>query len=478
MMRYSKAILFMSSLLLLSCSKEIETNSPNVENASIQVEVSNNTLSFTSLSEFNDVLKNIEENEENQISAISATTKASISFKSLYEAKYDEFMSTLSPEDIEMLNAEGLYYEPEDDYIAYPALTKLLNKDHEVIAGDFIYKYVNNGLLVIPINTPESIISEINTTQYDSLQDGETINIGNGISFSRINYSSGTTTIIEENEPETKASATNGSFTLANNVVVPASKINRVKYCDGGGDASDFNKMVANLFGVSVTAYNEYDNKHRMALRVFSQDYLICKTTGMTVRMQQKILGIWFNKKAEEFRYGWLGPLCEYTYTGKISFGTTSAIAMKTPKSSYTKPIVLFSVNLADLKTLSVTNQDIEKMLYNGLQKNSSTINKVLNNKSYSDSPKGLFALDNTKSNIVYYLFPQRVEQVDKNSGRDAVYWDFDINLGISATFNMSTGALAVAPAIPSVRSIAIKRIFAYAAVKYDGEWRMCIIHC
>ena len=425
-------------------------------------------LSFNSQSEFQEAIRKAEEGNLYSPS----TRSGSAGFLSLYDALVEEKLSGLSDADKAEIAQEGLVYEPEDDIICSPVFMSFLNHKREIAVEGKIYRYVSNGVIIYNDSCQSDFIDSLDTDQYDSLTNGEEISMAEGIVFHRIEYAE---TVISAPTRVSPLSPTDG-FYLENGTFIPSKNIHNTLYEEKGGDTGKFRKWVTSLTGMSVLSINDFDSKHRMTLRVYSQNFVIYEGTGMAIRFQQKVAGMWFRKKCEEMRYGCVGPLVKYTYESPLQL-LDEAIIKPAPKSLYTKPVVFFKVALPVLKNLSVSNQDIQRLLFNALSNNQVAISRFLNNNPDLDkNPRGVFSSENP--NIAYYLFPRVNEQVVYDDRRECVEWDNNWVFGATLTFNLSTGGISASPFLPSVKSIDILRVFTYGAVKYNNERRMCVVFC
>lgn len=225
-------------------------------------------------------------------------------------------MSSLSPQELLEIEQEGLYYEPEDEIIPDPVFAKIVNSNREVKVDDKIYRYVSSGVLIYGDNADMGIINDFDLSKFEYLQDKDEVNIGNDVRFVRLRYGINTTNSTDTKAPILEPGLYDDELILKGGIRIPSVDIRKIEYGKGAGDANGFQKTIASIFGTSVTAENLFDEKHRMKLRTFSQDYLVYTSVGMTVRMQQKKLGIWWRTKAQEFKYGWTGVECYYTYKG------------------------------------------------------------------------------------------------------------------------------------------------------------------
>lgn len=264
--------------------------------------------------------------------------------------------------------------------------------------------------------------------------------------------------------------------------------IKRVIYKNGGGEGSWLTKGISGLFGTNVTVTNKYDSRHRMKLRMFDQDYLIYKAMGMTVRMQKRTLGIWWRKKAQEFRYGWSAIECEYEFKKpafpeppKLPNGMyryqKHPVAMSKNFPFSETDIVLFNLPINDYE---VTTGDINKVLLSGLKSLSKTINEWFKNSENArlvNNPRGLY-ISTKEDKVIKVVFPQG-EEVDYRSGREVIKWDerwfsgiFKIGFKYNPDGGLKFDDLKLSPS----NGMKIIRARIYGAVKYDNEWRACII--
>lgn len=462
---FSVMVLFALSCVLVSCHKDSETSAlKQAEDCSLTDEM----LEFSSQIELEDAIRNTE-----KASITTPITRSrSKNFTSLYDALVEEKLSHLDKEAIEEITREGLIYEPEDDFLGSTAFSLFLNQKREIKVEGKIYRYVPNGVFIYSNSQLSTLVDQVDISPFDSMANGDEIVLEEGIIFHRIEYAK---TVVSA---ETRASSLSpvGGFTLDNGAYIPADRIHATLYEEEGGDAGKFRRWVASLgSNVSVLSINEFDSKHRMTLRVYSQDFVIYKGTGMAVRFQQKVLGVWFRKKTDEIRYGSVGPLCKYTYKDPRAL-LSDIIIKPAPKSYYSKPVVFFEVTVPYLKNLSISNQDIQKLLGDALKNNQTTISRFLNNNpSLDKNPRGVFATENPR--VEYFLFPRVTEQVEYNDRRESMEWDVNWLFGATLSYNLG-GSFSVSPYIPDTKSIEILRIFTYGAVKYNGIWRMCIVYC
>ena len=429
------------------------------------------TLSFNSTTELADYAKLI--SEQSGIASTKATYHEN-GFVSLWDSKRAEVLSSLTDEELSFAESNGLYYEPEDDIIPDPVFAKILNPQREVKVNGLVYRYVSNGVIVYDQHSDMDIIDSFSPKEYDQLQEKEEIEIGNGIRFIRLLYQVpiDCDTLLTK-APVLEPGLYSDRLVLQDGVSIPISDVRAISY-SSEGDANWLQRNISSIFGTSVVATNYFDSNHRMKLRTFSQDFVVYTTVGMTVRMQQKSLGIWWRKKAQEFRYGWTSVECYYTYKGPsfpsgVDFQKKSVLAHEFT-NYYEKPLILFSVPIIDY---SVTNKNVSSLFKSLLQKNQTRINAWLNNNpDYSNNPYSFFSADKALS---YSMIYPQYEDRATDDGREQVNWDLRPHFSIG----LKIGGGEVTPFFrpeADPEKIEIRRGDIYAAVKYDNKWKACVI--
>ena len=450
--------------MLVSCAKEVSNDLSN------QTGECQDMMAFGTADELNAYAEAIN-GQQSSVSTKSMPTKFS-GFISLWDKQVSDFYSTLSEQDLAEAQSEGLVYEPEDEIIPDPVFAKIVNDKREVAVGGEIYRYTKNGVLIYTPTLDRTIADDFNDDEYLSLADRQEVMVCPGMRFMRIVYNTPDVyDVVDTKAPVVEPGVSSDELILKDGVRISGDKLRYVRYEKGGGDASGFQKTISGIFGTSVVATNYFNSKHRMKLRTFSQDFVVYTSVGMTVRMQHKRAGVWWRRKAEEFRYGWTGVECHYSYNGAAF---PSGITLKNidvinqPTSYYEKPLLLFTVPLIQYK---VTDKNMGKLLKNLLESNKAKINEWLNNNpSYSNNPRSVFAADDSFNYSMIY--PQR-EETSTEDGREKVTWDFRVHFQVGA--NIGSSIRPTFSPVKDPEKIEIRRGEIYAAVKY-GEWRACVI--
>ncbi len=439
-------------------------------------------------------------------------------FVSLRQHLIDQGLREFTDEELAEIIADSLTYEPEDSLIVDPYMMAMLDADREVQIGDKIYRYIDEGLLIYdaPFPVIDPIGDPFNRDSLNDFSPGDLVLPDDGLNLAvgemtLVQDTNGNTAELygvdyggeddgepDDNEymdhdfvggegggsaPGNDGVVVNSGLMLANGgPYVPSDKIKYGFY--SADDGFGLGKLLVN----NVSIYNKFDSRHRMKLRLYSVNYLIYSATGMTVRMQKRTLGIWWRKKAQEFRYGWSAMELRYEFDKKIF--TEHPATATTPK--YVEIPAALITEFHCLKTDGVLFY-VPENKYNTednratvvLQNSFSEISDVVEswknygpNQAYLDYPKGVFTVtdDNETLRVMY---PQEEEEVAYNEGREVVNWDcqwfsgglqFILNANSDGTFSLKPSSFT-----PNMGSELLRGVV-YAAVKFDDEWRACEI--
>jgi hypothetical protein len=482
--------------------------------------VKSGVLHFNSVDDLSSTISQMKERQAFDIKHLPATRAAAQAlngeFVSLRQHLLDQGLREFTDVELAEIAADSLEYEPEDSLIVDPYMTAILNGEREVQVGDKICRFVEDGMMMYDAN--EKVLFDPNLVEQklavESMSHGQVVEIadtkGVKAQFVKVDYikedlilqdrviidggnsgGGGFSSVGSGNSGNNSSVTYNydGSITLTNGMKIPKDRIRRATYTKGGGNGSWLAQGLSGWFGLNVTITNNYNKRHRMKLRMYEQDYIIYRAVGMTVRMQKRTLGIWWRKKAQEFRYGWSAIECEYKFPSptfidppkmpnglpqynKYPTGMTKKFPFANSK------IVLFHIPLANY---DVTTGDVNGAMAAGMKKLASSINSWFNdsqNKGLLNNPRGLFTTRDGDRKI-RVIFPQS-EEVDYHTGREVVRWDkqwFSGNFMIGFKSNMSGGGFHYKnSSFSPAKDVSIIRGRIYGAVKYDNQWRACVI--
>ena len=435
-------------------------------------------LKFNSPNEIENLIKQMEETDGNQ-----KITKASSDFLSLNGYLKKITLDSLSPDELAIVEKEGLVFEPEDEIIADPYFCELLNPKREIEVDGQIYKYVKDGIFRCDTADAELLneIDEGNLQVPNGIYE-EFTTIKGSLEFVSRDFSTTSETV----QTKAQSGSSRGDLKLSNGTIINHSDIRDMEYKAGRGDAGKVQHWISKQFGENTIVEVNYDKRHRMKLRMYEQDYDIYNSVGMTVRMQKRKLRIWWRTKAEEFRFGWtnielshkfrLNPVpqvpAKNKYTGKEILRTAEYIKTKFPFAD--TETVLFTIPIANYK--SITTGDVNKLFNSAMNLVTSHLKQEFKNMS-----QGAYSTEGLPGEFaVYTLLPQH-EKVERNTGREVVRFDlkwfsgkFQIGVGINSTTGAaSTNNITMQP----TKSNGIHRAEIYAAVKYDGKWKAARIY-
>lgn len=502
-----KKFLKLASLLVLAVSScTVVEERSSVEDSQIDAEsgltavVEDGILSFNSEYDFSQTLEAIKVNEVSQLNVMPLTRSGDPSFTSLRESLVEQGLEDFTDEELAEIQARGLIYEPEDELIKDPNLIVVLNQDRQVRIGEKVYTFVDVGVIVTDPDEPidHEAVSQIG----GSLEHGEAAPVGNkGGYVVAIDYNQPTLIngggndspmdFVTDGPTDGSAGGSTGggsgsggvstrpsSLKLDDGIVIAESKIRRIEYVKDGGDGSWLTKFVNNLAGTSVLAHNYYDDGHRMVLRMFSQDYIIYRSVGMSLRMQERFLGIWWRKKADEFRYGWTNIECEYTYDAPNPFAplTKSPDVINKNLSNCGKTAFYY----VPFDSYDKESGYIEDVVSSGLevQRPVKDSYEDYRGTGFGNNKNSVYTVKFDKDKAyVYVVYPQG-EEVAYNTGKEKVRWGYEAFYGnYTAGILGSGGSWSLKDiSIKSTSTQEIKRGRIYGAVKYDGEWRACVI--
>lgn len=392
-------------------------------------------------------------------------------FLSLKEYLTELAIGNLDKDFIESSKKEGLDYEPEDSIIVDPNLLEILNKDREVRIDGYIYRFVQEGLFKYKdsYQFSPSWIDMINASE---LENKTEVCISPNVYFTRIVYAE------EQSTPELKSSNfSTRRIALADGTIIYSDKINSAQFEQGNGDASGFQMFVSGLFGTNVVVENYYDSNNRMKVRLYDQDYIIYRSVGMTVRMQHKSLGIWWRKTAQEFRYGWTALECSFTYSTSPFTGDDLPKALIKTVVGNNNDIVFFHTT-----NLYTTNGDIEEVYEDCMDDVSNLVYSFEHDpvvSQYWDNPKSVYSTSNSNKTVTL-LFPQD-EDFAFDEGKETHRWDIQPFSGtitgiITHVINGNTTFGLDDISFGDSVDVVIGRGRIYGAVKYQNEWRACVI--
>ena len=235
----------------------------------------------------------------------------------------------------------------EDTLIMDPIFMKTINKYREVMIGSDIFKITDLGVFKCNVNSVLGLRLLTNNQEFRE----KIIRIVQEIKNRKLSEKKGTlkrlavdneeyivgediTYIIdpESLEPEPPvapietvdpnlplvlksdplfSSVSSVSPTIA---LVPTSTPTAIMNMSDDSSKSWLGEQLAGVLGYSVECSNYYRSDVRVKTMFWSQNYVLYKSVGMKVKMQNRALGIWWAEKAQELKLGWESVIINSEY--------------------------------------------------------------------------------------------------------------------------------------------------------------------
>ena len=225
-------------------------------------------------------------------------------FVSLLESNKRNYLNSLTPQERVVIeyDPDGLEYCMPDSIVANEYFARIVNEHRMVQVGDTIYKFIGDGILFTHKDNADALDS---ITQVDDpiINTGQTDEQGRFII--KLTDEVELITSTPEQAPTLPNDDGNdyGDLRLKNGVRVNDVRSTAFYH----SDASNLHQFWYGLWGEYSLAINKFSEDKRMVLGFYNLDYFVYAHTGADVRMQKKVLGIWWNIKAEQIAIGWTG---------------------------------------------------------------------------------------------------------------------------------------------------------------------------
>jgi len=320
--------ILLGSFILCSCQdRNFESEVSSVPSSQQNVQDSSAFLVFSSKDELAETISNMKSGKNFSFTKAAKATanklanfsSENIKFVSLLEANKSKIMKKLSPLQIDSINKDedDLEFCMSDSIIADYEFAQLLNASREIQVNDTVYKYYENGVAFTGhLNAAQlkDIDSEVSKFPVSYKTIGQTYSLKGNVKFIPFAYAE-----IEDNEnkPLTSEVSNRESITLKNGITIPANDIRDVDY-ESKGDGGWLHRVWNGLWGKNVLAIKKFNKHKRLRLGFFDQNYIIYANIGVTMKMQKKVCGIWWNCKADEIRVGWSAIELKYTFSSPV----------------------------------------------------------------------------------------------------------------------------------------------------------------
>lgn len=402
-------------------------------------------------------------------------------FQSLLEVQKQLYLSKLTQAQLDSINTDedDLEFCLEDSIIADYEFAQLLNSKREIQVNDTIYRYFGNGVAFAPsINAKkiQEIDNEVANIKLNEHNIGKELSLNNNVKFIplayRVEFSENSSQSTSFNDPR------RASITLKNGFTIPAEKIRDVNY-KSKGDGSWLFRTWNQIWGKNVLAINHFSKKKRLRLNFYDQNYIVYANIGTSIRMQKRIVGCWWNCKAEELRLGWTAIELKHTLPKPmITYINPNIKPNSAQKSDYpsfmkhnfpfkNEEVILFHLPFPsyDLKV-----KDLNVFLKSGIKKVAQEAPRFLQNfiNNTKEEQRGLYSAN---KNVLYVVTgPEEIYKNKKHSIEKKFYaqWfpgEYLIGFGFNNSFKLNSVKF------DGGKSTKLSRGIVYGAVKYNGQW-------
>ncbi len=422
----------------------------------------------------------LDQMQNGDYSSAKTKTYKSDNFLSLNEFLIQTALNSLTEEELKQIQADGLVYDPEDTLIADPNFCDLLNADREIVVEGKVYKYVQEGVLRCNISEDSLLLNlDIDLSLIkDTISNTNFIPLKNSLEFLPIDYSQH----IANEVPITRSSGL-GDLKLENGHIINANNVRDIEW-KSRGDAGLIQHGLSSILSKNTVVESNFDKRHRMKLRMYEQNYVVARTIGMTLRMQQRRLRIWWRKKAEEFHYGWIGLELAYRFRERPippvhtpdwprnEVGDSRVpdyISKKFPFDD--NDIILFYVPFSNYP---IKTANVNKLVSEVLNKVSSSIRNYFT----GHNKQGVFTIKPYPYEHNLLVVVPQIEKHAYNDGREVYRFDTDwlsgnYTVGVQVYPNIKKANVS----FKAPYKAHIARGCVYGAVKWNGKWKAARIY-
>ncbi len=502
-------------ILLTACQEDVIQESKSVSNDSFGIELQEGMqrVVLNSREEIQSLIDQLgDPTQPGSRSVVSADVLMSQNeeiFVSLVEANRRKVMESLTPEQLSEIenDPEGLEFDPTDSIIADINFAQLLDAKRQIQIGDTVFQYNDKGVGYINYRKASELENLDAMTQdlQPGIEQDMAVKLENGVIFKPFNYrvvKSEDAFILADSyggyipEPENLTlEMTDNGMELNNGVVIPNNNIRIVEYTGDGdwkGDGNWFHKFRTGLVGENVVAIKHFSDRKKLTMSFYDQNYLIYSYIGTKLKMQKRVMGIWWNIKAQAMVQGWDLVSIKYTHPGHSikTFGKQYKGETSLPSSTFApskvdnKNILLFTIPFDDFN-LPFKNKDVK------LSDLSKQIKKLVNNRIKAASKEekkkineeleraGLMSFRN---NHLYVLYGPKCKSArNKRSVETKFYskwfpgeWTFGYTFGKSNDLGDYLEMLVENISLND--GVELHAGVVYGAIKYDGKWLGAII--
>lgn len=495
-------VLVICAIIAISCQDGV-IESPSSTLSSITPSSTrnfgNSRMVFSSREELAEVIKAVKDDgsiESTRSIVVTPVSSDEEAFQSLYEANKETYLASLTASERAELDndPDELEFALPDSIISDFQFSCILNKDREIQIGDTVFKFISSGIGYTPASNADnlrlldSIVQASKKPELGNL--GTPVALDKNIQFIYVtcvniydtdlglgggggyNPSSG-----EYNDSYPPASE-NLSIPKTQ-ITIPKEDVREIEFSKKNqhGDEGSVSGWIKGLFGFYASGFKYFSSRYKLNMNFYDQNYLIYSNIGTKLKLQKKVLGIWWNVKAQEMYHGWETICIAYEKPKVI----TSYFPSSATDGRFIKPNIAYApTNYAlgndVLFHIPIVEYDITSKNLGSLFKSALTTARnryLLSNDPYipsADSGKdqGLFSYEDKKLYIMYG--PSAVHSTKKRSMETKFFskWfptSFSISLMYQGGFKLKNINFDPNDHVELIHGVA------YGAVKYNDRW-------
>lgn len=411
-------------------------------------------------------------------------------FTSLYEHNKEDYFASLTPEERTIIESdpEELEFALPDSIIKDFQFSCILNKDREIQIGDTVFRFVAKGIGYTSASNAQNLIyldSLVRNhkpsitggpTSLDkniqfiwvSLHDSSDIDLGEGAS------SPGNTEFVDSYPPAATDLTIPGT-----DLIIPKKDVRETEFNGRWqtGDEGSVSGFFKGFFGAYNSAFKYFSKDRKLNLNFYDQNYIIYSNIGTKLKFQKKVLGIWWNVKAEEMYHGWETMWIDYELPNIVtSYFPTNIMTQKPSIPTYiTAPITQAQVNRVLLHlpfgNYDIKEKDLAKAFKLALQKAKAIYeaSKDPSTLPISGQEPGIYTYQKKTLGIIYG--PNCMHVFDKKSTSSKFFskW-FPCAFSVSAEVSNGTFKIVKINIDPNDH-VELRQGSCYGAIKYNGKW-------
>ena len=418
-------------------------------------------------------------------------------FISLYDENYEKDLKGLSPSDWAVINSDPdkPVYVPEDQLIEDVYLTSVLNVNREIQVDKTVYKFTEAGIYMVDVQDYD-LLSNVSNTGVSKIPLSSKLQLYIPPTLEELAPGTG----ISSPPPPATYTMAGTSLKLADNITIPASNIRDINF--NNTDANFVTMLLNKITGHSSTAINTFRDGRKMLTHFYDENYLIYKKIGVTVKMQKRLFGIWFNINSQDMRVGWYNIEIKENLKLPNPFASIPQPVDMTPNLYPNLKIyepnpypawlrknfpfvapdenVMFPIPFTQYE---LTLNSLINIAYSqGLSYTDKTIKAYMKAHNLANTPMNAWLYTVANPSVMRYIIsPKEVspKSVGINGGASSMDFKF-LSEWFTGTYEVGFATDPFAPNFKSAKyainisgnSTSLARGIVYGAVKFENQWR------